>query len=133
MDYASAENQIMQVEQQSQAVLQKMQALAQKLRAAAPDETTGREWAMDLRELAMSMQNQNQSIVMMVNQMAEYIRTLEAQLQTHPNPTTQPRGWAGRNAYGGGGGFWGNVTSGLGLGAGFAVASDVVNDLFNAF
>lgn len=132
MDYASAENQIVQVEQQSQTTLQNMQALAQKLRSAAPDETTGREWAMDLREIAMSVQQQNQSVVTMVNQMAEYIHTLEGQLQSHPNPTVQPRGWAGGSAMSGGG-FWGNVTSGLGMGAGFAVASDVVGDLFNMF
>ncbi|HQU15828.1 MAG: hypothetical protein B7Z66_03335 [Chromatiales bacterium 21-64-14] len=132
MDYASAENQIVQVEQQSQTALQNMQTLAQKLRAAAPDETTGREWAMDLREIAMSVQQQNQAVVTMVNQMAEYIRTLEGQLQSHPNPTVQPRGWASQSPMSGGG-FWGNVTSGLGMGAGFAVASDVVGDLFNMF
>lgn len=131
MDYASAENQVMQVQQQSQTIVQGMQALAQKLRAAAPDETTGREWAMDLREIAMSVQNQSQATAMLVNQMADYIRTLETQLQTHPNPTVQPRGWVG--APGAGGGFLGSMASGLGLGAGFAVASDVVNDIFSMF
>lgn len=130
MDYASAENQIVQVQQQSQALMQKMQALAQKLRSAAPDDTTGREWAMDLREVAMSMQNQNQAMGMLVSQMEEYIKTLETQLETHPNPTVQPRGWAARPR-GGGGGFMGSLISGLGMGAGFAVADDVVGDIFN--
>lgn len=132
MDYASAENQIVQVEQQGQSALQQMQAVAQKLRGAAPDEATGREWAMDLREIALSIQQQNQSVVALVNQMAEYIKTLEGQLQSHPNPAVQPRGWGAQPGMSGGG-FWGNVTSGLGMGAGFAVASDVVNDLFSMF
>ncbi|HDO34186.1 MAG TPA: hypothetical protein ENH08_03595, partial [Chromatiales bacterium] len=77
MDYASAENQIAQVEQQGRTTLQKMQTLAQKLRSSATDETTGRERAMDLREVALSVQQQNQSVVALVDQMAEYIKTLE--------------------------------------------------------
>ena len=130
MDYASAENQIVQVEQQGRTTLQKMQALAQKLRSSATDETTGREQAMDLREIALSIQQQNQSVVALVDQMAEYIKTLEGQLQSHPNPTMQPRGWGNRPSMSGGG-FWGSITSGLGMGAGFAVADDVVGGLFN--
>ncbi|MDA8364108.1 MAG: hypothetical protein M0Z84_09890 [Gammaproteobacteria bacterium] len=131
MDYSTAENQIAQVEQQSQTVIQNMQQFAQKLRSAAPDETTGREWALDLREIAMAMQNQNQAVVGLVNQMADYIKTLESQLATHPNPSVQPRGWASQSS--GGGSFWSSVTSGLGVGAGFAVANDLVGDLFSMF
>ena len=131
MDYSTAENQIAQVEQQAQTVIQNMQQFAQKLLSAAPDETTGREWALDLREIAMAMQTQNQSMVAMVNQMAEYIKTLEAQLSTHPAPAVQPRGWMAQPS--GGGGFWSSVTSGLGVGAGFAVANDLVGNLFNMF
>ena len=62
MDYGSAENQIAKVEQQAQPLLQSIQALAQKLRTGAPDEATGREWAMDLREIALTMQTQNQAL-----------------------------------------------------------------------
>ncbi len=132
MDYSTAENQIAQVEQQSQGVIQNMQQFAQKLRTAAPDETTGREWALDLREIAMAMQNQNQAMVSLVNQMADYIKSLESQLATHPNPAVQPRGWSTQMPTSGGG-FWNSVTSGLGVGAGFAVANDLVSDLFNMF
>ncbi len=131
MDYSTAENQIAQIQQQSQTAIQNMQQFAQKLRAAAPDETTGREWALDMREIALAMQSQNQAMVGLVNQMAEYIKTLEAQMATHPSPSVQPRGWASQPS--GGGGFWGSVTSGLGVGAGFAVANDLVGDLFNMF
>ncbi len=31
-----------------------------------------------------------------------------------------------------GGGFWGNVTSGLGMGAGFGVANALIGGIFNA-
>ncbi len=131
MDYGSAQNQIVKVEQQAQTLLQSMQTLAQKLRTGAPDETTGREWAMDLREIALTMQTQNQAVVTLVNQMADYIHNLEGQLATHPAPTVQPRGWSNQPSFRTGGGFWNTVTSGLGMGAGFAVANDVVGSLFN--
>ncbi|MHB8742966.1 MAG: hypothetical protein ACYC9L_07540 [Sulfuricaulis sp.] len=131
MDYSSAENQIAKVEQQAQTLLQSMQGLAQKLRTGSPDEATGREWAMDLREIALTMQTQNQTVVTLINQMAEYIHSLEGQLTTHPSPTVQPRGWSNQPSFGTGGGFWNTVTSGLGMGAGFAVANDVVGSLFN--
>ena len=131
MDYGSAENQIVKVEQQAQTLFQGMQTLAQKLRTGAPDEATGREWAMDLREIALTMQTQNQAVVTLVNQMADYIHILEGQLATHPAPTVQPRGWSSQPSFGTGGGFWNTVTSGLGMGAGFAVANDVVGSLFN--
>jgi hypothetical protein len=130
MDFSSAQNQVMQVQQQSQTVIQNIQALAQKLKSAAPDESTGRDWAMDLREIAMSVQNQNQMLAMLVTQMGQYIQTLEAQLQTHPSPTVQPRGWGMQGM--GGGGFLGNLTAGLGLGAGFGLAEDAINGIFNA-
>ncbi|MDA8360461.1 MAG: hypothetical protein M0Z44_00445 [Gammaproteobacteria bacterium] len=130
MDYQQAQGQLTQVQQQSQLVMQKVQALAQKLSAAAPDATTGREWAMDLREMAMAIQAQTQQTTMLISQMADYIGRLENEMATHPAPTVQPTGWANQSA---GGGFMGALTSGLGMGAGFAVADDLVGDLFNLF
>ena len=130
MDFNSATGQLAQVQQQSQAVMQNFQALAQKLSAAAPDPTTGREWTMDLREIALSIQTQNQNMTVLLNQMADYIRNLEQQLTTHPSPTLQPQGWS--NSLGSGG-FLSTVTSGLGLGAGLAVGEDLVGGLFNLF
>lgn len=130
MDYQQAQGQLTQVQQQSQAVMQKLQALAQKLAAAAPDANTGREWAMDLREVALALQAQSQQTTMLITQMADYIGRLENEMATHPAPTVQPTGWANQAS---GGGFLGALTSGLGWGAGFAVADDVVNDIFNLF
>ncbi len=130
MDYQQAQNQLSQVQQQSQMVMQKLQAFAQKLGAAAPDPTTGREWAMDLREVAMAVQGQAQQTSMLLSQMADYIGRLENEMATHPTTNVQPTGWATQSS---GGGFMGALTSGLGMGAGFAVADDLVNDLFNLF
>ena len=133
MDYQQAENQLTVVQQQNQATLQKLQALVQKFAAAAPDPTTGREWTMDLREIAMMMQNQAQNTTTLIQQMAQYIQQLEGTLATHPNAPMQPTGWANQSPQASGGGFMGSLMSGLGMGAGFAVADDVVGDLFNLF
>ena len=132
MDYQQAENQLATVQQQNQATIQKLQALAQKFAAAAPDATTGREWAMDLREVAMMMQTQAQGATTLIQQMAQYIQQLEGAVATHPNAPMQPTGWANQSPQAGGG-FMGSLVSGLGMGAGFAVAEDVVGDLFNLF
>ncbi len=131
MDYQQAENQLATVQQQNQATLQKLQTLAQKFAAAAPDANTGREWAMDMREVAMMMQTQAQGTTTLIQQMAQYIQQLEGAVATHPNAPMQPTGWANQSSQGGG--FMGSLVSGLGMGAGFAVADDVVGDLFNLF
>lgn len=129
MDYSLAENQANQLRQQSQELLTKMQQLAQRLRSEGKDETTGRELAMDLREVAMQMQSRDNSMLMLVQQMAQYIHQLEEDHATHPQPTARSGAWR----QGAGSGFLGNLMSGIGMGAGFGLADDVVNDIFNAF
>ncbi|MGH8396773.1 MAG: hypothetical protein ACRETA_00820 [Gammaproteobacteria bacterium] len=131
MDYTDATNQIAQIEQQTQALAQQFQTLGQTLNNRAPDATTGKEWLLDLKQIAINVQSQNQQLVAMVNQMAEHMHDLEQQLDTHPNPTMQARGWGSQTAPRGGG-FWGNVTSGLGMGAGFGAANMLIGGIFNA-
>lgn len=131
MDYTDATNQIAQIEQQTQQLAQQFQSLGQTLNSKAPDPATGKEWLLDLKQIAINVQSQNQQLAGMVNQMAEHIRNLEQQLDTHPNPTMQARGWGNQMAPRGGG-FWGNVTSGLGMGAGFGVANALIGGIFNA-
>ncbi|MGA9852262.1 MAG: hypothetical protein WBR15_04965 [Gammaproteobacteria bacterium] len=131
MDYTDATNQIAKIEQQTQDLAQQFQTFAQKLNSKAPDPTTGKEWVLDLKQIAINVQSQNQTVVAMINQMAEHIHDLEQQLGTHPNPTMQARGWGSQMAPRGGG-FWGNVTSGMGMGAGFGVANMLIGGIFNA-
>ena len=129
MDYQMAEQQASQLRQQSQGILQQTQALGQRLRTEAKDEATGRDLAMDLREIAMATQSYNQSVLLLIQGMAQYIQQLEQQAQTHPLSNFRPMGWS----QAGGSGFLGSLVSGLGLGAGFGLAEDVVNDIFNSF
>ncbi|HEX4023109.1 MAG TPA: hypothetical protein VHX52_00150 [Steroidobacteraceae bacterium] len=131
MDYQVAQQQTAQLQQQMQTLAQQFQALAAKLKTEAKDDNSARDLGMDLREIGMGVNSFNQSAQMMLQQMAQYIQVLEGQLQTHPQPTVQPRGWMQGPSFGGGG-FFGTMLSGLGLGAGMGIGQDLVNDVFRA-
>lgn len=137
MDYQTAENQAVQLQQQADQVGQSIKALAEKLQAKVTDAGLARELMLDLRETALGIQRQNQSALMLIQQMAEYIHSLETHVNSLPQqaayPVYQTRGWASQPYAGAGGGFMSNVMSGLGMGAGFGLASDLVGSIFNAW
>ena len=133
MDYQTAENQAIQLQQQADQAGQGIKALAEKLQTKISDPTLSRELILDLKEAALAIQRQNQSAVMLIQQMAEYIHSLETHVNSLPQPTYPTRGWAAQPYAGTGGGFMGNVMSGLGMGAGFGLASDLVSSIFNAW
>ena len=133
MDYQTAENQAVQLQQQADQVGQGVKALAEKLQAKVGDPMLARELMLDLKETALAIQRQNQSALMLIQQMAEYIHSLETHVNSLPQPTYQTRGWATQPYAGSGGGFMSNVMSGVGLGAGFGLASDLVSSIFNAW
>ena len=132
MDYQTAENQTVQLQNQSEQVAQSIKGLADKLQAKVVDPALSRELVLDLREAALAIQTQNQSTLKLVEQMAQYIHDLESHVNTLPQSGFQTRGWSSQPYAGGGGGFMGNVMSGLGMGAGFGLANDLVGSLFNA-
>ena len=132
MDYQTAENQVGQLQQQANQVAQGFKGLADKLQAKVSDPELARELTLDLREAAVAIQQQNQSTVALIEHMAQYIHSLESHVSSVPQTGFQTRGWANQPYAGGGGGFMSNVMSGLGMGAGFGLASDLVGSLFNA-
>lgn len=129
MDYQTAENQVVQLQQQADQVAQGVKALADKLQNKIPDANLARELTLDLREAALAIQQQNQSTVALIEQMAQYIHSLENHVSTVPQVGYQSRGWANQSL-GGGSGFMSNVMSGLGMGAGFGLANDIIGGLF---
>jgi hypothetical protein len=130
VDYQTAENQAIQLQQQANQVTQRLKDVADKLQAKIPDPNLSRELMLDLREVAIALQQQNQSAVMMIQQMAQYIHALESNLASQSQPYFQPRGWAQQSYPTASGGFMGNVASGLGLGAGFGIGETLVDDIF---
>ncbi|WP_232224985.1 hypothetical protein [Acidihalobacter ferrooxydans] len=129
MEYQDAQQQITQIQQQAQDVKDRLQQFAQKLSTSVGDQNVARELAMDLREIALGVQQQQQQTQFVLQQMGQHIQQLEQAVEQHPPAMqyAQPRGW------GAGSGFLGNLTAGLGLGAGIGVGEDVANDLFNLF
>lgn len=133
MDYQTAENQAMLLQQQANQVSQELRNLADKLQARVPDQNLSRELMLDLRQVALAIQQQNQSALSLIQQMAEYIHVLESNLgsqQYQQMPPIQPRGWAQQSYAGTGGGFMGNLVSGLGIGAGMGLGEDLVDSIF---
>ncbi|MCE5419361.1 MULTISPECIES: hypothetical protein [Acidithiobacillus] len=138
MDYQVLDQQYNQLQQQTQNNIQALQQVAQRVQAVVPDNTTARELILDLRNLAMNLQQQQQSTAMMLQQLSMRIQQLEMQLQSmgqtgvNPNVMGQ-RAWNQPMQPGMGSSFLGNVATGLGLGAGFGIAENVVDDIFNSF
>lgn len=135
MDYQTAETQAAQLQTLANQTGQQLKQLAEKLQSKVTDPSLSRELLLDLREAALAVQQQNQSALTLLEQMAQYIHVLESHLNTVPQAAPaafQTRGWAAQPYYGSSGGFMGNVVSGLGLGAGFGLASDLVSSIFNA-
>lgn len=134
MDYQTAENQALQLQQQAYQVSQEIKSLADKLQARIQDQNLARELMLDLRQVALAVQQQNQSALGLIDQMAQYIHTLESNLGAFPQAPVQPRGWAAQPYPSSGGGFMGNVASslgtGLGLGAGFGLGEDIIDSIF---
>jgi hypothetical protein len=143
VDYQTAETQAVQLQQQANQVAQKLRELAEKLQARVADPSLSRELMLDLREGAIAIQQQNQSALVLIQQMAQYIHALESNLAAIQSqaPPMQPRGWAaqpwGAQPYPtypayppATSGFMGNLASGLGIGAGFGLGEDLVDSIF---
>jgi hypothetical protein len=133
VDYQTAENQAILLQQQADQVGQSVKALAEKLQSKVSDPTLARELMLDLKETALAIQRQNQSALLLIQQMAQYIHSLESHVASLPQPAYPTRGWAAQPYAGTGGGFMSNVMSGLGLGAGFGLANDLVSSIFNSW
>lgn len=135
MDYQSAESQAIQLQQQANQVTQRLKDVADKLQAKIPDPNLSRELMLDLREVAIAIQQQNQSAVAIIQQMAQYIHALESNLANMPQAQAsfQPRGWYTQPYPSASGGFLGSVGTGLGLGAGFGIGETIVDDIFGGW
>lgn len=133
MDYQSAESQAIQLQQQANQVTQRLKDVADKLQAKIPDPNLSRELMLDLREVAIAIQQQNQSAVAIIQQMAQYIHALESNLANVSQASFQPRGWYTQPYPSASGGFLGSVGTGLGLGAGFGIGETIVDDIFGGW
>ena len=136
-----------QLTQQGRQTADALQALAQKLQtAASAGNTDAREWALDLREIALAIRDEEgqmstllQSIHAMVD---NHVQDLPQQ-QVQPTPQyaapaqyaqpqyAQPVQYAQPQQSGMLGRFLGStVGRSIAMGAGFGIGDDIVNDIF---
>jgi hypothetical protein len=139
-----------QLQQQGQQTASLLQALAGKLQtAAAAGDTNAREWMLDLKEIALGVQQEEgqvslllQSIHSMVDNHVQSIgQPGYQQQQGYQQPGYQQQGYqpgyqqqGGMGGMGGGGMLQSFLGGGFGRaivsGAGFGIGDDIINKIF---
>ena len=119
-----------QLTQQGRQTADAIQALAQKLQtAASAGNTDAREWALDLREIALAIRDEE-------GQMSALLQSIHAMVDNHvqdlPQQQVQPAPqYAQPQQSGMLGRFLGStVGRSIAMGAGFGIGDDIVNDIF---
>lgn len=142
MDVATIDNEFQQLQTQANQAVQAVQGLAQKLQgAAAAGDANAREWLLDLREVAMQIQQeqlQTQALLQAlhgfaVNQMQQQAPQPVYVQQPMPQQVVyeqaQPQGGGVLHHFMGSG-FGQAMTQGVGMGAGFGIADSLINSIF---
>ncbi len=137
MDIATVEQQYNQLQMEAQGVSQGLQSLATKLKAAADSgNTDAREWLLDLRELAVNIQQEQQQTMTVMQSVHQAVQNdLQGQGgQWQPSfPQTPNAGFVPQQPQSGG--FLNSLEhSGFGqaimTGAGFGIGDDLINSIF---
>lgn len=135
-----------QLTQQGRQTADAIQALAQKLQtAASAGNTDAREWALDLREIALAdrdEEGQMSTLLQSIHAMVDnHVQDLPQQVQQAPQYAApqqyaqpqyaQPVQYAQPQQSGMLGRFLGStVGRSIAMGAGFGIGDDIVNDIF---
>ena len=148
MDTNAVDGRFAQLQQQAEGTASLIQALATKLSAAAATDGSAREWALDLREIALAVRDEQttttellQSIHALVDEHVQqtpampaypppvtYAQPQRYQPQYAPQPAQyQPAQGGGTLQHFLGGRFGQAIVSGAGIGIG----DDLVNSIFD--
>ncbi len=150
MDNQTIDNAYAQLQQEAGQVSLKLQALASKLQAAAQrGDQNAREWMLDLREIALSVQAEENQVAALLQAMHGFaVSSLQQPQYAGPPPgyvpqppgyPAQPPGYPAQPpGYGyppqGGNPLSGFLSSGFGraieTGLGFGLGDDLINKLF---
>ncbi|MGK9452794.1 hypothetical protein ACSSZE_16290 [Acidithiobacillus caldus] len=139
MDIQTVDQQYQQLQQEAQGVMQSLQTLAGKLKMAADGgNQDAREWLLDLKELAINIQQEQQQVMAVMQALHQAMQN-QSQPQWQPGypqtPQQQGYGQPAMQQQGQGGGFLSSfLNSGFGraieLGAGFGIGDDLINSIF---
>ena len=142
MDIQTIDQQYAQLQNASQQVVQELKDLAAKLQTEqAAGNASAREWLLDLREIALAIQQQQQQMANLLQAIHGFVAN-QNQAYAQPNYTqpayaqpgyAQP-GMAMPVQPGIGGALGGFLNSGFGraveMGLGFGLGDDLINKLF---
>ena len=140
MDPQTVDQNYAQLQQQGQQTAALLQTLAGKLQtAASAGDMNAREWMLDLREIALGVQQEE-------GQVSLLLQSIHSMVDNHVQSTGQPgyqqQGYQPQQGYqqggmmgGGGGGMLQSFLGGgfgraIVSGAGFGIGDDIINKIF---
>ncbi len=135
MDIQTIDQQYTQLQNASQQVMQELKDLAAKLQTEqAAGNANAREWLLDLREVALAVQQQQQQMAGLLQAIHGFVAN-QSQAYAQPGYAQPAFGQPGMGApmqpQGGLGGF---LNSGFGravtMGLGFGLGDDLINKIF---
>ena len=153
MDPQTVDQNYAQLQQQGQQTASLIQALAGKLQtAAAAGDTNAREWMLDLREIALGVQQEEGQVSLLLQSIHSMVdnhvqsngqpgyQQQGYQQQGYQQPQYQPQGYQQpqfqqQGGMGGGGGILQSFLGGgfgraIVSGAGFGIGDDIINKIF---
>jgi len=135
VDIQTIDQQYNQLQQEAQQVAQGIQVLAQKLKAASDNgDQNAREYLLDLRELAMNIQQEQQQVMAVMQAVHEAMQNQSLQPGWQPGYPQTPQASYGQPQQQGGGFLSEFLNSGFGraieMGAGFGIGDDLINRIF---
>ena len=134
------------LEQEVQSTTQAIQTLAQKLQAAAGTDENAKDWLLDLKSVALQVQQDQLQMQSLMQAMHDF--TISHLSDPAVAPVAQPpagfvpqQAYAAQPAYAiqqpmaGGGGLLGRFMGGgfghaMALGAGFGIGDEIINSIF---
>jgi len=139
MNLQIVEQQYQQLQSEAQGVSQAIQALATKMQQGAEKNPDSREWMLDLKQLALNIQQEQMQVMSLMQAMHQAVQNDMGMQQPGGGQQWQP-GYpqtpqAGYPNQGQGGGFLSSLEhSGFGqalmMGAGFGIGDDLINSIF---
>ena len=130
MDPETVDQNYAQLQQQGQQTAALIQALASKLQAAAAaGDPNAREWALDLKEITLGVQQEE-------GQVSLLLQSIHAMVDNHVQTAVPPEYQQPQYQQGAGGGgtlqrfLGGGFGRAIVTGAGFGIGDDLINKIF---
>lgn len=135
MDIQTIDQQYQMVQNQNQQVVVALQQLASQMQTAAQGgDNNARGWLLDLKQVALTIQGQQQQTALLLQAIHNMWQTQQTQYAPPPYANNAPMGYAQPQSGGIMGALDGFLNSGFGrameMGAGIGLGEDLINKIF---